>query len=228
MENWDALPWSVREEGVIVGIFKRGQVEYDDEINIIHELVKTILYILTIALLVFLVWTYVGCRSDVIGHSMEGTLHDGECVWLDKITYCFQEPERFDIIIFPYQDSETNFIKRIIGLPGETIYIDPEGRIYIGTEETLYKEADGSIHNEGEELVESYGNETIRESRRGLAEEPVTLGEDEYFVLGDNRNNSQDSRYEAVGPISRDIIEGKTNFRLWPLNAFGRIDKHQD
>lgn len=208
-----------------MGIFKNGQVEYDDEINIIHELIKTILYIFTIALVVFLILTYVGCRSDVIGHSMEGTLHDGESVWLDKITYRFQEPERFDIVVFPYQDSETNFIKRIIGLPGETIYIDPQGRIYIGTEETLYRETDGSIHNEAEELEESFGNEIIQESRRGLAAEPVTLGTDEYFVMGDNRNNSQDSRYETVGPISRDQIEGKTVFRLWPLNGFGKIDK---
>lgn len=211
-----------------MGIFQNGQVEYDDEINIIHEFIKTALYIFTIALLVFLMHTYVGCRSDVIGHSMEGTLYDGECVWLDKISYRFQEPKRFDIIVFPYQGSETNFIKRIIGLPGETVYIDPEGRIYIGTGETLYKEPDGSIHNEAEELIESYGNETIRETRRGLAAEPVTLGENEYFVLGDNRNNSQDSRYEAVGPISRDIIQGKTAVRLWPFRAFGKIDKKQE
>lgn len=224
----DGLLWNVRKEGVIVGIFKMGQVEYDDEINVIHELIKTLLYILTIALLIFLIWTYVGCRSDVIGHSMESTLYDGESVWLDKITYRFQEPERFDIVVFPYQSSETNFIKRIIGLPGETIYIDPEGRIYIGTEETLYKETDGSIHNEAEQLEENYGKEVIQESRRGIAAEPVTLGADEYFVMGDNRNNSQDSRYETVGPISRDIIEGKAAFRLWPLNTFGKIDKNRE
>lgn len=209
-----------------MGIFQKNQVEYDDEINVMHEIIKTILYILTIVALVFLVWTFVGSRSEVIGHSMEGTLHDGESVWLDKLSYRFQDPKRFDIVVFPYQDSETYFIKRIIGLPGETVYIDPEGNIYIGTEDTLYKEPDGEIHNEAEKLVESYGNETIKESLRGIAAEPVTLGDNEYFVLGDNRNNSQDSRYEEVGPISRDIIQGKTVFRLWPFQVFGRIDKN--
>ncbi|MCM1495419.1 MAG: signal peptidase I [Bacteroides sp.] len=208
-----------------MGIFKTGQVEYDDEINIVHEIIKTILYIFTIAFLIFLVWNYVGCRSEVIGHSMESTLYDGESVWLDKITYQFREPARFDIVVFPYQDSEANFIKRIIGLPGETIYIDPEGRIYIGTEDTLYMEKDGSVHNEVEYLEEDYGKEVIQESRRGLAAEPLTLGADEYFVMGDNRNNSQDSRYEAVGPISRDRIEGRVAFRLWPLDVFGKIDR---
>lgn len=208
-----------------MGIFHRNQVEYDDEISVRHELITTILYIITLVLLVFLVLTFVGNRSAVIGHSMEGTLHDGESVWLDKLSYRFQEPERFDIIVFPFQDSDTYFIKRIIGLPGETVYIDPEGAIYIGTEETIYQDEKGTIHNEGEKLEESYGNETIRETTRGLAAEPVTLGENEYFVMGDNRNNSQDSRYEEVGPISRDIIQGKTVFRMWPLSGIGKIDK---
>lgn len=207
-----------------MGIFYRNQVEYDDELNVRHELIRTVLYILTLAVLVFLVLTYVGNRSDVLGASMEDTLHDGEIVWLDKLTYRFQEPQRFDIIVFPFQESDTYFIKRIIGLPGETVYIDPEGTIYIGTEETIYKEPDGTIVNEGTILEEGYGNEPIQESKRGMAAEPVTLGEQEYFVMGDNRNDSKDSRHEEVGPVSRDIIQGKTVFRMWPLNKIGRID----
>ncbi|MBQ8147272.1 MAG: signal peptidase I [Lachnospiraceae bacterium] len=207
-----------------MGIFQKDQVEYDDELNIRHELIKTVLYIATIVLLVFLVLTFVGSRSEVIGHSMEGTLHDGESVWLDKLSYRFQEPKRYDIVIFPYKDSDTFFIKRIVGLPGETIYIDPEGTIYVGTEDTLYTDADGDIHNQGEALQENYGNAVIKEELRGIAAEPITLGENEYFVLGDNRNNSQDSRYEEVGPIPREIIQGKTVFRMWPLNKIGRID----
>lgn len=207
-----------------MGIFNRNQVEYDDELDVMHEIIKTILYIATIVVLVFLVLTYVGSRSEVIGHSMESTLHDGESVWMDKLSYRFKEPERFDIIIFPYQDDNTYYIKRIIGLPGETIYIDPDGTIYIGTEETLYIDEDGNVCNEAEPLEETYGNEVIKENTRGLAAEPFTLGEEEYFVMGDNRNNSQDSRYEEVGPVSRDIIEGKAVFRLWPLSSFGKID----
>ncbi len=207
-----------------MGIFHRNQVEYDDEINVRHELIKTILYILTLVVLVFLVLTYVGNRSGVLGASMEDTLHDGESVWLDKLTYRFQDPQRFDIVVFPYQGSDTYFIKRIIGLPGETVYIGPEGTIYIGTEETIYQEPDGTIVNEGTILEENYGSEPIQESKRGLAAEPITLGKQEYFVMGDNRNDSKDSRYEEVGPVSRDIIQGKTVFRMWPLNKIGRID----
>lgn len=208
-----------------MGIFKKNQVEYDDELNVVHEVIKTALYIVTIIVLVFLVLTYVGHRSEVLGHSMEGTLHDGESVWLDKLSYRFSDPERFDIVVFPYQDSDTYYIKRIIGLPGETVYIDVDGTIYIGTEETLYLDSDGEIVNNAEPLEEAYGNEVIDENMRGLAAEPFTLGENEYFVMGDNRNNSQDSRYETVGAVPRSIIEGKARIRLWPLSKFGKIDK---
>ena len=208
-----------------MGIFKKNQVEYDDELNVVHEVIKIALYIVTIIVLVFLVLTYVGHRSEVLGHSMEGTLHDGESVWLDKLSYRFSDPERFDIVVFPYQDSDTYYIKRIIGLPGETVYIDVDGTIYIGTEETLYLDSDGEVVNNAEPLAESYGNEVIDENMRGLAAEPFTLGENEYFVMGDNRNNSQDSRYETVGAVPRSIIEGKARIRLWPLSKFGKIDK---
>lgn len=208
-----------------MGIFQKNQIEYDDELSVRHELIKMALYIAAIVGVVFLIQHFVGCRSEVIGHSMETTLHDGESVWLDKWTYRFHDPERFDIVVFPYQDGDELFIKRIIGLPGETVYIDSEGAIYIGTEETLYQNGDGSVHNEAQRLEESYGNEPIREETRGLVAKPVTLGEGEYFVLGDNRNNSQDSRFERVGPVSRDIIEGKAVFRMWPWKQIGRIDK---
>ena len=208
-----------------MGIFNKNQVEYDDELNVVHEVIKTALYIVTIIVLVFLVLTYVGHRSEVLGHSMEGTLHDGESVWLDKLSYRLSDPERFDIVVFPYQDRDTYYIKRIIGLPGETVYIDVDGTIYIGTVETLYLDSDGEVVNNAEPLEEDYGNEVIDENMRGLAAEPFTLGENEYFVMGDNRNNSQDSRYETVGAVPRSIIEGKARIRLWPLSKFGKIDK---
>ncbi len=207
-----------------MGIVQKGQVEYDDELHVKHELIKIVLYIIGIIGIVFLIHTFIGSRSEVVGHSMEDTLHDGESVWLDKLSYRLHEPKRYDIVVFPVEDSETYFIKRIIGLPGETVYIDENGDIYIGTTETIYEDTDGTLHNEAEKLSEDYGKNTIQENMRGIAAKPVTLGENEYFVMGDNRNNSKDSRSEEIGPISGDRLQGKAVFRLWPWKKFGKID----
>ncbi len=154
--------------------------------------------------------TYVGTLCTVDGSSMENTLHDGDRLWADKLTYRFSDPQRFDIIIFPPQyDPDSKYIKRIIGLPGETVSIDEEGHIYI----------------DGEILEEDYGKEVIRAENRGsLVSGEITLGEDEYFVLGDNRNESLDSRYEIVGTVKRSDIFGKAVFRIWPLSGFGFLN----
>jgi signal peptidase I len=140
---------------------------------------------------------------------MENTLSDNDHLFVDKISYRFKDPQRFDIIVFPPQyDPDTYYIKRIIGLPGETVQIDTDGNIYI----------------DGEILEESYGKEVIQNPGRAI--EPVVLGDDEYFVMGDNRNNSSDSRDPAVGNIKREDIIGKAFIRIWPLSRFG-ILKHQ-
>ncbi|HJC58018.1 MAG TPA: signal peptidase I [Candidatus Eisenbergiella intestinipullorum] len=175
----------------------------------LKEVFSTILYILVVLLGTWLIITFVGQRTSVSGSSMEPTLHDGDQLIMDKLTYHFSEPQRFDIIVFPFQYAQdTYYVKRIIGLPGETVQIDAEGNIYIN----------------GEILEEDYGLETILFP--GLAAEPITLGEDEYFVLGDNRNNSSDSRDVNVGTIHRDDIIGKAWVRIWPLNRIGVL-KHQ-
>ena len=187
-----------------------GNVEKEEKKRgALREVLSMIGWILFIFCLVFLVTTYVGQRTRVEGHSMEPALSDGDNLIVDKISYRFHDPERFDIIIFPYQwESNTYYIKRIIGLPGETIQIDDEGNIYI----------------DGEVLRENYGLERIQNP--GLAREPVTLGEDEYFVLGDNRNNSTDSRFAEVGVIRRDDIVGRAWVRIYPFDSIGVI-RHQ-
>ena len=175
----------------------------------LREILSMIGWILFIFCLVFLVTTYAGQRTRVEGHSMEPALSDGDNLIVDKISYRFHDPERFDIIIFPYQwEPNTYYIKRIIGLPGETIQIDDEGNIYI----------------DGEVLQEHYGLERIKNP--GSAREPITLGEDEYFVLGDNRNNSEDSRFTQVGVIHRDDIVGRAWLRIYPFDRIGFI-RHQ-
>ena len=177
--------------------------------SVLKEIMGTSLYLLVVLILTFLVVTYVGQRTKVSGSSMEPMLSDGDNLIVDKLSYRFSEPERFDIIVFPFRYAKkTYYIKRIIGLPGETVFIDEEGNIYINDEL----------------LSESYGREVIEDP--GRAYEPVTLGENEYFVLGDNRNNSSDSRDPVVGNIHRDEFIGKAWVRIWPLNKMGMI-KHQ-
>ena len=140
---------------------------------------------------------------------MEYTLSDGDNLIVDKISYRFQKPERFDIIVFPFQYEEnTYYIKRIIGLPGEMVHIDEYGNIYI----------------DGEVLEESYGREVILDP--GQAAEPIELGEGEYFVLGDNRNASSDSRDPSVGVIKGEDIIGRAWLRIYPFDSIGFI-KHQ-
>lgn len=175
----------------------------------VRESVSFILYLIVIVVLTFLMIRYVGQRTRVDGSSMENTLTNGDNLIVDKISYRFHEPERFDIIVFPYQYKEdTYFIKRIIGMPGETVQITDKGEILIN----------------GEELVESYGREVIKDP--GLASDPITLGEDEYFVMGDNRNYSKDSRFPDVGNIKRADIIGKAWLRIYPFDKIGFI-RHQ-
>ncbi len=169
----------------------------------LKDVLSTGLYLLVVLLITYLIILYVGQRTEVSGTSMEPTLNDGDNLIVDKISYRFKEPERFDIIVFPFQyQKDTYYIKRIIGLPGETVQIDEDGNIYIN----------------GEILEESYGREVIDADKLGIAAEPITLGEDEYFVLGDNRNHSSDSRIREVGNIKKDQIVGKAWARIWPIS----------
>ncbi|MBQ2800747.1 MAG: signal peptidase I [Lachnospiraceae bacterium] len=177
--------------------------------GVIREAVSVLIYLAIVFVLTYLVVEFVGQRTVVSGSSMESTLSDGNNLIVDKLSYNFKDPERFDIIVFKYQHEEnTYYIKRIIGLPGETVQIDKDGSIFI----------DGNL------LEEDYGNEVILNP--GLAEEPFTLGEDEYFVLGDNRNGSTDSRDPLVGAVSEDWILGRAWVRIWPLSDF-EILQHQ-
>ena len=204
-ENIDNEKDSDFDESILIS--EKEKVERKpEEVNIVKELFSLVIYIGVVILICYLIITFVGQRTTVNGHSMENTLQDGDNLWIDKFTYHFKDPKRFDIIVFPYQDEDVYYIKRIIGLPGETVQIAPDGSILI----------DGKI------LAESYGKEVIFDS--GTASEPRTLGEDEYFVLGDNRNDSRDSRWADVGNIDKDNIVGRAVFRLTPFKNMGKLD----
>lgn len=180
----------------------------EQERSIVRELLGWIVYILIIVGLTYLIITFVGQRTRVSGSSMETTLSNGDNLIVDKLSFRFRAPRRYEIVVFPYKyEKNTYYIKRIIGLPGETVQVK-----------------DGYVYINGKKLDEHYGNEKMLDP--GIAENPITLGDDEYFVLGDNRNHSADSRQENVGLLHRKDLLGRAWIRIWPLNKFGVI-KHE-
>jgi signal peptidase I len=207
-EDWEKLPLSFRiNKKLISGRGRRMSAEEKGR-GLVREILSFLLYVAVVVGVTFLIIHFVGQRTYVSGSSMENTLSDGDNLIVDKLTYRFSDPKRYDIIVFPYQyEDNTYFIKRIIGLPGETVQI-----------------VDGTIYINGEVLGESYGREVMKNS--GMAADPITLGDDEYFVLGDNRNDSTDSRDPSVGKIKRNQIIGRAWVRIWPLSKIG-ILRHQ-
>lgn len=174
-----------------------------------------LVYAAIIVTCVFLVPNYVMAKNVVSGESMENTLHDKEQILTEMVSYRFGEPKRFDIIVFYHFFDNKNtdksdkdvyefYVKRIIGLPGERVRIEGD-----------------TIYINGEPLEEHYGKDPISDS--GRAEEEITLGEDEYFVLGDNREVSIDSRSSSVGNVKRDWILGKVCARVYPFDKIGSV-----
>lgn len=168
---------------------------------------KDILSYIIIIIVVVLIRTFLITLVKVDGTSMYPTLNDNDLLILKKYD---KNIERFDIVVVKYNKSK--LVKRVIGLPGEKIKI---------TTTKVGNNITSTIYINGEKLEENYGYEKIENA--GIAKEEITLGEDEFFVMGDNRNNSSDSR--IIGPIKKKDIVGVTNTRIFPLNKIGKIDK---
>lgn len=164
-------------------------------------------YVIYFGILVFVLFLaprYLVEKYLVDGTSMENALHDNEQVLVEKVSRYFDGPERFDIVVFTKNHGTytKNYIKRVIGLPGETVQI-----------------IDNCIFINGEILEESYGKNPMEDA--GIASEPLVLGENEYFVLGDNRRFSVDSRTKAVGTVKTEELVGVVILRIAP---FGRVE----
>jgi signal peptidase I len=170
---------------------------------------KTVFFIIESALCVLLGYLIVRFaieKTIMVGNSMEKTLNGDDVLIVNKLAYFRDTPDRFDVIAFNQSRNEHSFynIKRVIGLPGDKIQISG-GKVFIN----------------GEELKEKISVEEMR--LPGLAEDEITLLENEYFVLGDNRNLSEDSRYSNIGLVSGNDIIGKVVLRISPELAI--VDK---
>ncbi len=165
---------------------------------------------IVVALSIFVVfYLFLLQPHQVKGASMDPTFHDGQYILTDKIGYRFHTPERGDVIVFKApRNPDYDYIKRIIGVPGDKI-----------------KVMSGSVYVNGVKLEENYiPSQTMILPGQFLKEDQeVALGSEEYFVLGDNRSQSSDSRQWGVVP-KKDII-GRVFFRYWPFDQFGKIDK---
>ena len=172
---------------------------------------SALLFLVEIALVIFLAYLLVKAaveRTAMPGDSMAPTLEDDTSIIVNRLSYFRKGPERFDVIVFEQEGEEHNYyhVKRVIGLPGETVQI-----------------VNGSVYIDGKLLKEAVRDlPTIHLS--GLAAEAFTLDEDEYFVLGDNRNKSEDSRFANIGNVTKEQIVGKAWFTLEPFNIISQMN----
>jgi signal peptidase I len=177
----------------------------------VGKVFREIVITLVMAIVIFLLLQATVQSFIIVGSSMQPNFQDGERVLINKVVYRFDQPERGDVIIFhPGGDQESDYIKRIIGLPGEFVEIK-DGVVCI-------HEEDGDVFT----LAEPYIAEAARRDFTGS-----TIPEDEYFVLGDNRNNSNDSRNSSVGTIPKEDIIGKAWLLIWPPGEWGFIARYQ-
>lgn len=170
------------------------------------EILSWILEIIIIVIIAYVLVSSFGYRTSVVGQAMEPTLKAGEQICIDKFLYVVGKPKAGDVIIFLPNGNEKShyYVRRVIAVPGDKVQIK-DGAVYVN----------GAIYDEVIDVS------SIDDP--GIAAEELVLGADEYFALGDNRNNSDDSRYANVGMIKKDYIIGKAWLRFASIHDFGFI-----
>ena len=174
----------------------------------IKSLILWMVEIVLVILTAYLIIEYAVEKTTMMGISMNTTLNDGDKIIINKVSYLKKDPERYDVIVFNQSKSGHGYynIKRVIGLPGETIEI-----------------INGYVYINGEQLKEEIVVEPMNIA--GLAKEELVLQENEFFVLGDNRNSSEDSRFANIGIVVKSDIIGKAWLRLSPFSIIDKINK---
>lgn len=175
----------------------------EKDTNRLRQVVKWIVDVVVVISIAWFTVFSLGTQVTVAGQSMSPVLESEEVVLMNRLVYHFTKPERFDIVAFEREDNKLN-IKRIVGLPGETVQVK-NGFLYINNE-----------------MIESEDG-LNQVALAGLLENPILLKKDEYFLLGDNRDNSEDSRFANVGNVNRKRIKGKIWLRISPILHFGLI-----
>ncbi len=176
-------------------------------IPIVKEVITWIVEIAIVLAIAFVFVYYIGLRTSVVGPSMTPTLENKQEILVNRFIYSVSNPKPNDIVVFLPNGNEKAhyYVKRIIGVPGDTVQIK-----------------DGAVYVNGELFDEAVETAAILDAE--LAAEEITLGEDEYFVLGDNRNNSEDSRYANIGNVKKEYIIGKAWFVVSPYSEFGFLE----
>ncbi len=176
----------------------------EEPFDLKKEILSYIFMLGTVVIVVLVLNEFLIVNARIPSASMENTIMTGEQIFGNRLAYTFGKPDRYDIIIFRYPDDESNlFIKRVIGLPGETVEII-DGKVYIDGSETPLNDSFCP-----ETPVGSYG--------------PYEVPQGHFFVMGDNRNHSNDSRFWVNKFVSTDQILGKAFFRYWPVTRMGTL-----
>lgn len=177
-----------------------------DEKNLIRRISGWIVDIVVALAFAWFCLNSFGVQVTVSGQSMMPLLNSGDVVLINRLAYDFGKPDRLDVVVFEREDKKDN-VKRVIGIPGDVVQIKGN-QIYVNGR-----------------LLEAEGLRQV--SLAGLAENPVELGEKEYFLLGDNRDSSEDSRFANVGNVKESQIRGRVWLRIFPLIDINLIGKQQ-